>query len=70
MSAQQVKRLRPVGAAVDRFKPDEHEHRRVSVDQLAGDLNGFSAVSVSGNWRLVFRIEDEDATDVDLVDYH
>ena len=28
------------------------------------------AVSVSGNWRLVFEFEGENATDVDLVDYH
>jgi proteic killer suppression protein len=25
---------------------------------------------VSGNWRLVFEFEGEDATNVDLVDYH
>lgn len=37
---------------------------------LKGDLTGFWAVAVSGNWRLTFRFEGEDATDVDLVDYH
>ncbi len=37
---------------------------------LKGDLKGFWAVSVSGNWRLVFRFEGEDATDVDIIDYH
>jgi proteic killer suppression protein len=37
---------------------------------LVGELKGFWAVSVSGNWRLVFRFEGENATDVDLVDYH
>jgi proteic killer suppression protein len=37
---------------------------------LKGDLKGFWAVSVSGNWRLIFRFEGEDATDVNLVDYH
>jgi proteic killer suppression protein len=28
------------------------------------------AVSVSGSWRLVFEFESDDATNVDLVDYH
>jgi toxin HigB-1 len=37
---------------------------------LRGDRTGQWAVSVSGNWRLVFKFEDEDTTDVDLIDYH
>lgn len=37
---------------------------------LKGDLRGFWAVEVSGNWRIVFRIEGGDAFDVDLIDYH
>lgn len=37
---------------------------------LRGDREGQWAVSVSGNWRLVFEFEDKDATNVDLVDYH
>jgi len=37
---------------------------------LRGDRQGFWAVSVSGNWRVIFRFEDGDVLDVDLVDYH
>jgi toxin HigB-1 len=37
---------------------------------LRGDLVGLWSVTVSGNWRLVFRFEDGDALDVDLIDYH
>ena len=37
---------------------------------LKGDLKGFWSVSVSGNWRVVFRFEKGDAFDVDLIDYH
>ena len=40
------------------------------LHQLQGDRAGQWAVWVSGNWRLVFEFEDEDATNVDLVDYH
>ncbi|MDE0533946.1 MAG: hypothetical protein OXI01_21230 [Albidovulum sp.] len=28
------------------------------------------SVRVSGNWRVVFRFEDGEAVDVDLIDYH
>jgi proteic killer suppression protein len=37
---------------------------------LAGALNDHWAVSVSGNWRLTFKFEGEDATLVDYQDYH
>ena len=37
---------------------------------LRGDRAGQWSVSVSGNWRVVFRFEDNEAVDVDLEDYH
>lgn len=37
---------------------------------LKGERNGEFAVSVSGNWRLTFRFEGEDAIAVNLEDYH
>lgn len=37
---------------------------------LRGDLRGLWAVRVSGNLRIVFRFQDGDAYDVDLLDYH
>lgn len=42
----------------------------LKLHQLKGDLAGFYAVSVSGNWRVIFRFEDGQAIDVDLIDYH
>jgi len=38
--------------------------------QLKGNLAGFYAVSVSGNWRVLFRFEDGQASEVNLIDYH
>lgn len=38
--------------------------------KLTGDRAGFFSVSVSGNWRLVFRFEGADAVGVDYIDYH
>ena len=37
---------------------------------LKGDLAGLWSVTVSGNWRVVFRFDDGHAENVDLVDYH
>jgi len=37
---------------------------------LKGDLEGFWAVTVRSNWRIIFRFENGNAFDVELVDYH
>ncbi len=37
---------------------------------LKGDLKGCWSVWVSGNWRIIFRFENGNAYDVDLIDYH
>ena len=37
---------------------------------LTSNLRGFWSVRVSGNWRVIFRIEGGHAHDVDLIDYH
>ena len=42
------------------------------LHRLKGDLNGFWSLTVTGNWRLIFRYhEDVNTTsDIDLIDYH
>ncbi len=37
---------------------------------LKGDRAEWWSVRVSGNWRVVFRFENGEVVDVDLVDYH
>ncbi len=37
---------------------------------LKGRMKGRYAVSVSGNWRVIFRFEEKHAVDVDYLDYH
>ena len=44
--------------------------RLASASAATGDLKGFWSVTVSGNWRIIFRFDDADVVDVDLVDYH
>jgi len=42
----------------------------LNLHSLKGKLKGFFAVNVSGNWRVIFRFEAQDAADVDYLDYH
>jgi len=39
---------------------------------LKGGLKGFWSLTVTGNWRLIFRYDEETntASDMDLIDYH
>jgi toxin HigB-1 len=37
---------------------------------LKGDLKGFWTVTVRANWRVIFRLAEGDALDVDYIDYH
>lgn len=37
---------------------------------LKGDRQGEWSVKVSGNWRVTFRMDGSDVTDVDYEDYH
>ena len=71
VSAQQAKRLRRLLAALSTAtSPLNMNIAGYQLHPLVGERKGEWAVSVSGNWRLVFRFDGENATDVDLVDYH
>ncbi|MHB8883193.1 MAG: type II toxin-antitoxin system RelE/ParE family toxin [Thermodesulfovibrionales bacterium] len=40
------------------------------MHKLKGRLKNFWAVDISGNWRVIFKINGEDVVDVDYLDYH
>lgn len=37
---------------------------------LKGEWKGFWAVTVRANWRVIFRFAEDEALDVDYIDYH
>lgn len=41
-----------------------------SLHKLKGELKDCWAVSVSGNYRIVFKFKNNDVFDVDYIDYH
>lgn len=68
---QQAKRLRALlGVLATAKVPSDMNVIGTRLHPLKGDLKGFWAVNVSGNWRPIFRFDGENATDVDLIDYH
>ena len=51
-------------------KPDNLDFPGERLHLLKGDYAGYYSARVSGNWRIVFRFENADTTDIDLIDYH
>ena len=51
----------------DAVAPSDMSLPGFGLHPLKGDLAGYWAVRVSGNWRIVFRFDDGDAKDVDLI---
>ena len=71
LAAAQVDKIRRVLARLDEATGIKHMALPgFGLHPLKGNLKGFWAVSVSGNWRIIFRFEKSNAYDVDLVDYH
>ena len=72
LPAALVQKLADILLAID----DAAEAREVGLfpgwklHPLKGERKGFWSVTVTGNLRVIFRFENGDAFDVDLVDYH
>jgi proteic killer suppression protein len=71
LNAEYVDRLRLILSLLDVAETVEDMNQLTfRLHPLKGDRNGFWAVTVRANWRVVFRFVDGHAYDVDLIDYH
>ena len=50
--------------------PGSAEAPGFRLHPLKGNRKGEWSIRVSGNWRVVFRFEQGEVVDVDLIDYH
>lgn len=65
------KRLRVILARLDASRtPQDMDLPGLRLHTLKGEFEDFWAVTVSGNWRLIFRFEGNDAVDINYLDYH
>lgn len=71
LSVRNLDRLDRILARLDSARtPEQVAYAGLRFHALSGDKAGRYSVSVSGNWRLTFGWDGEDAIDVDLEDYH
>jgi toxin HigB-1 len=69
--ADHVDKLRRILARLDASRTAaDMDLPRYRLHALKGSLAGFYAVTVNGNWRIIFRFKQGSATDVDYIDYH
>jgi proteic killer suppression protein len=67
----QVERIENILLVLNRARsPEDMNLPGFRLHPLKGDRRGQWAVTVSANWRIVFRFERGGAADVDLVNYH
>jgi proteic killer suppression protein len=71
LSVQNADRIRRILLALNAAKsPEAMNVPGLRFHALKGHDRGRYAVDASGNWRMTFAWDGEDAVDVDLEDYH
>ena len=67
----QIAKVEAILAQLDvATSPQDMNKPGFRLHPLTGDLAGNWSVTISGNWRITFRFDANNVTDVDLVDYH
>ncbi len=71
VSPQLVDQAEDILGLLDMAKdPEDMDLPGYRLHRLRGNLRGFWSITVSGNWRIVFRFDGGNAFDIDLIDYH
>jgi proteic killer suppression protein len=68
---EHIERLRRLLSTLDvATQPRDMDRPGNRLHPLKGDLTGYWSVSVSGNWRVIYRFIGRDVELVDYLDYH
>jgi proteic killer suppression protein len=68
-----VNRIEIILVTIDsaqRVPEDFEAFKNWSLHTLSGNLNGYWSVKVNKNFRVIFRFDGRNASDLDFVDYH
>lgn len=67
-----IKRLLVIVDTLEKVPDDLENLIGLKPHKLKGDLSDFWAMNVSGNYRIIFKFDNDSrsATEVDLLDYH
>lgn len=71
LPAQYIPKVQRILSALDSAKkPEDVDIPGFHLHLLKGDFKEYFSVSVTANWRIIFRFNGVNVTDVDFLDYH
>ena len=71
LNTEYIDKISVILARLDRAsEPDDLDLPGLRLHLLKGDLAGFWSITIRANWRIIFKFDPPDVTDVDLIDYH
>ena len=73
LPAGQVSRIRQMLEVIDSVQqvPQDFDFfRSWKIHPLKGEWKGYWSLTVKENWRIIFRFENQDAFDLEYLDYH
>lgn len=71
LAVDNVARIQEILTLLDSAaRPGDLDQPGYRLHPLRGRLSGFWSVRVNQNWRIIFRFDGVNVTDVDLTDYH
>lgn len=65
-----IERMLNVIDAAQLLPQDFEVYKNWNLHKLSGKWKGFRALKVTGNYRIVFRFEGQNAYEIDYLDYH
>jgi len=68
----QIEKIRRILTVLDTIKTLEPVKQipGYKLHPLKGNLKGFWSITVTGNYRIIFRLEKENVYDIGYIDYH
>jgi proteic killer suppression protein len=71
LPANQILKIRMILTLLDNaIRVQDMNFPGSDLHPLKGNLAGFWTVKLTGNYRVIFRFENENAYDIDYIDYH
>ena len=71
VKAEHVEKAARVLARLDVVtRPEQLRLPGFGLHRLEGDLRGYWSIVIRGDWRIIFRFDAGNISDVDLVEYH
>jgi proteic killer suppression protein len=71
VSSQHINRIKKILALLETAETlEDMDLPGLGLHPLKGNRKGTWAVSVSGNWRITFKIQNGDIFDINYEDYH